>query len=362
MYNIGILGGTGEIGKRIVALCGEEYNVRASYHSRKPENIVSSVEYLPVDLNDSSQLRSFMQGCDIVINCAGSSFMTGEKAAIAAAETGAAYIDPFGAGFLAEKLAPYADKNKFVLMSGCFPGMTGIMAEYLCRGFSKVETINGINIDHQVPSLYGTVDFILSGIRGFGEASMFYSAGSKIRDNSETVFTDHSGNRVNAQYYYNTELDDIVRKYVPDRAAWYAPVLSGELIGIMQKAVFACLASGDDNAVIEHAKNIKQAVKSAGASGDCEIQITVDGTVNSQKFERKLTLFSPKGSSDISAAILFASAEAILSGEYGNGIYYAYQVADPDHAMELCRRSGMELFFAENAAVVGDDDYDEGFI
>ena len=361
MYNIGILGGTGEIGKRIVAMCGGKYQVRASYHSRKPENS-GSVAYMPVDLNDNSQLSCFMQGCDIVINCAGSSFMTGEKAAIAAAEAGAMYIDPFGAGFLADKLSAYADRSRFVLMSGCFPGMTGIMAEYLCRGFDKVDSINGINIDHQVPSLYGTVDFILSGIRGFGEAGMYYSAGSKIRDNSTTVFTDHSGNRVNAQYYYNSELDGVVRRYAPDRAAWYAPALSGELIGIMQKAVFACLASGDDNAVIEHAKNIQQAVKSVGGSGDCEIQLSAEGTVNGCKLVRKMTLFSPGGSSDISAAILFASAEALLSGEHKNGIFYAYQIADPDKAVELCRSAGMEVSFTEEAAVDGDDSYDEGFI
>ena len=46
MYNIGILGGTGEIGKRIVALCGGEYKVRASYHSRKPENTGSFIAFV----------------------------------------------------------------------------------------------------------------------------------------------------------------------------------------------------------------------------------------------------------------------------------------------------------------------------
>ena len=76
---IGVLGGSGEIGKRCVNILTEKgYTVMASYRTRKPMENNENV-YVQLDICNENELCMFMANCDVVINCAGASFINGES-------------------------------------------------------------------------------------------------------------------------------------------------------------------------------------------------------------------------------------------------------------------------------------------
>ena len=101
---IGVLGGSGEIGKRCVNILTEKgYTVMASYRTRKPMENNENV-YVQLDICNENELCMFMANCDVVINCAGASFINGEKIARTAAKMKIPLVDPSGESFLEERI------------------------------------------------------------------------------------------------------------------------------------------------------------------------------------------------------------------------------------------------------------------
>lgn len=52
MKKVGVLGCTGEIGKRIVELLQKNYSVKAGFHKVNPDKMWSSVEYSQFDIHE----------------------------------------------------------------------------------------------------------------------------------------------------------------------------------------------------------------------------------------------------------------------------------------------------------------------
>ena len=166
MKKVGVLGCTGEIGKRIVELLQKNYSVKAGFHKVNPDKMWSSVEYSQFDIHDRKRLTFFIQECYIVINCAGASFIDGMYVAQICSDTGAIYIDPFGANYLEQEIRKANVPGTFILSCGCFPGFTGLAMKYLCDSYESVNSISGICIDRQIPGVNGIIDFIISGVKG----------------------------------------------------------------------------------------------------------------------------------------------------------------------------------------------------
>ena len=67
MKKVGILGGTGEIGKRVVKLLENQYELLVSYHSVKP-SVTAHNQYIQLDVDISDDLESFCSQCSIIVN------------------------------------------------------------------------------------------------------------------------------------------------------------------------------------------------------------------------------------------------------------------------------------------------------
>lgn len=364
MDNIGILGSTGEIGKRVVELLHKKFTIKATYHQKSPSKMIDQVKYFQVDVEKKQELQKFIEECDIVVNCAGASFLTSETIAKATLEAGVVYIDPFGAESLEKKLIECKDKGLAVLSSGCFPGMTGILMCVLCETLDKVNEIYGIHIDNQVPSLYGIVDFILSGIKGFGESGCYYYKGSKKRDKNYVEIRDYENNEFMTQKYYTAEIDRIAKKYKPESAIWYAPVLSDEIMHIMQKAVWSYMDSKEIEVLKQCAQQIRQIVsKEIGIKRNCEINITVIGYVQEEKKKKNIVL-KAQNSSDISAVVLCSVIESIINKKMKPGIYYAPDIVAFHEMKSIIAASKIQVYCNDEIFKneIGAEIYEEGYI
>ncbi|WP_437982006.1 saccharopine dehydrogenase NADP-binding domain-containing protein [Sorangium sp. So ce117] len=158
---IGILGGYGDVGaqaaRRLVSLgvgplrIGGR-NLEAARRFAK-ELSVGAVEHRAVDFRDDASLRRFVGGCRIVLNCAGPSHAIADRAARAAVEAGADYVDAAGDDALYALLDDEAYRTRgrvAVLSAGLQPGLTALLPRWAAqRAFSQV---------HGMRSYFGVLD------------------------------------------------------------------------------------------------------------------------------------------------------------------------------------------------------------
>lgn len=117
---IGVLGGSGEIGNRCVNILKDKgYAVMASYRTREPMENDKNV-YVQLDICNENELRMFMSNCDVVINCAGASFVNGEKIARTATKMNIPLVDPSGESFLEERIIDIQKENVLFCLVGVF--------------------------------------------------------------------------------------------------------------------------------------------------------------------------------------------------------------------------------------------------
>lgn len=161
---IGVLGASGAIGQQVCRLLLEWQCVPLRIGSRHcpPTDIQGSsadVEHRQVDIDDPDSLAQFMDGCALVLNCAGPSRRLTPVVLKAAQATGVAYIDAGGAACAALPLRP--DRHSLVLLdAGAIPGLSGLLPCWLAQSFSHVTQLrvwHGI-VDHFTPT--GAEDFL----------------------------------------------------------------------------------------------------------------------------------------------------------------------------------------------------------
>lgn len=243
-------------------------------------------------------------------------------------DTGAIYIDPFGANYLEQEIRKANVPGTFILSCGCFPGFTGLAMKYLCDSYESVNSISGICIDRQIPGVNGIIDFIISGLKGFGETSYYYYAGNKKYDDKQENFRDYDGKEVEIQKYFTTEIADVINKFSPRKAIWYTPALGREITEIMQKAVVGYIQTEQYTSIFTYAQKIQKLIeeKSRGeCETGCEINIWSSGLSGGKQRERSIVIKSSFGSS-LTAAVLDTVTAKIMEKGLTPGIYYATDI------------------------------------
>lgn len=358
MKTVGILGSAGAIGKKVVEMLRNAYQVKSAYHRNMPQK-QDGVIYQQVDVENKQEVSDFIKDCDIVINCAGASYLHGEMVAVLVGEKNGIYIDPFGADYLAEKLKGQS-RGIFILSCGCFPGMTGIMQKSVMTELEKTQEIQGWNLDRHVPSLYGTIDFILSGVNGFGVSGVYYKNGVERKDNANSYLKDMDGYEVRATKYYTTELRHLVRKYQPDSASWYTPALSGVLTEKMQNAIGAYMQDKSIEVLKEGARGICDYLrKNQSNQTDCQIMISATGQKNGKKVEKNLQLRT-ENSSIISVSVIIAMILYLEKNNLKQGSYYGTELLSLENVAHVLKKQGIQFINMEKE--VEEEKYEEGYI
>ena len=324
---IGVLGGSGQIGKRCVAILKRNnYSILASYNKNYVSND-TNCNYVNLDVGDIEAVRKFIQRCDIVLNCAGASYINGEMIARVASDEGVPYIDPSGESFLEDRLEDIANENIFILSAGYFPGLSGLMLEYAAKYFDKPLSIDGFNISKEVPSYSAVEDFILTNLSGFGRSLSSYLDGEII--NNECRKNELYREKNYEMYNYLTnEIVRIARKYDLKQANWYNCSFSDEILAKMQGVVYKVRKSGckyyknDIEEIITHFKNEVRNDETFSY-----LKICGKGMKNGKISSVEVNIDS-KISSEMSAIVMCYTAISVLENNLKNGIYYAMDVLD----------------------------------
>ena len=148
---IGIIGAAGRVGQTVVQTLAGIKGIDLILAGRRlPDPNAGGMtarcaESVQLDLYDDGALKRFLEGLDMVINCAGPSLAVGDRIAFAALLSGADYLDPGGYDPLAQSLEKLhnraIDTNRTLLFNaGLLPGMSALLPAYLVGKYTDRPT------------------------------------------------------------------------------------------------------------------------------------------------------------------------------------------------------------------------------
>lgn len=324
-----VLGGTGEIGSKLLTYLKAipDLSLIATYHSRYVADD-GDIKWMKCNIQNENDLREIVDVVDIIVNCAGASYLTGERVAKIAGEYGKIYVDPFGGNYLMEKLRPYEKNAEFILSSGCFPGATGFLARALCENYETIDFFEGKIVQTEVPSICGVKDFILSGLHGFGKPKQYYDRGNyKKRDAVETCSFEEVS--VPLQLYYTEEIDELVKAYAIEEACWYTMSMNPMVLSVMQKGIMEYLKKPAAETLEAGAAEIRNAFLQIPPSSQSvpgvSIQIALQGKQAGREKRNSLTL-NCDAASKISAFILSEVILKVMNEGKKTGLFFGKDV------------------------------------
>lgn len=130
---IGILGGYGSVGEHCTIAAANAFDDAIVIGGRNKEralNILSSypnqVTYRYVDVTDVQSISDFLEGVDLLINCAAPSYKTSKIVAEQAEKYGTPYVDAGLPARFGEWRETFSPSVPMVFGAGCTPGVSGM--------------------------------------------------------------------------------------------------------------------------------------------------------------------------------------------------------------------------------------------
>ncbi|OCC14040.1 saccharopine dehydrogenase NADP-binding domain-containing protein [Streptomyces sp. PTY087I2] len=139
---IGVLGASGAVGRHAVEALIASGCGPLRLGARKPEALsaeflTQAVETRAVDATEEASLAAFCDGTQVVLNCAGPSYLLKDSVARAALRAGADYVDVLGDDPAREALSAAgepATERTVVLSAGTVPGLSALVPYVLMEG------------------------------------------------------------------------------------------------------------------------------------------------------------------------------------------------------------------------------------
>lgn len=141
---IGVIGGFGDIGSRVVKYITKysNHNIRIGGRSEHkiPSGYSNKISFQQVDIQDEASLSRYIEGCEVVINCTG---IGKDKAAVLQAvivKKSVNYISLDRYDW-SEYAGMFSGRNAVIDCCGSIPGLAETLMVYMCNRFKKIEKL-----------------------------------------------------------------------------------------------------------------------------------------------------------------------------------------------------------------------------
>lgn len=332
---IGVLGYGGAVGRAACDILRHSATIRGGQRSAASGEQKDQFETMQVDIHDAASLARFCEGCDVVVNCAGASYLAGDIVALASMEAGAAYVDAFGADALERKLIANGNdkKGKFIVGAGAFPGLSALLPRWLCgQGFDSVEFVSGYAGGREYCSWGAGADLLLSAVDGFGTPDGFWRNGGIVKaDNDPSVArtVPGFGEEIYVQPFINSEMEKLARTYGVHEAHWNAIFCDEKTMHSVSRGCSHLMESGVeclDETVDELMRTAS--VCMIGRRPWYTMAVEVKGTSNGKAVGKHAVLKSDN-CYDLSGIVSAEAAMLLAEKKLDNGVYWAFEVVDP---------------------------------
>ncbi|MGP3936426.1 saccharopine dehydrogenase NADP-binding domain-containing protein [Nonomuraea sp. KM88] len=324
---IGVLGGYGAVGAAAtLLLAGRAARVRVGGRDgAAARRFVAGAlggegEAWQVDAFDPDALARFCRGCQVVVNCAGPSYLLRDRVARAAFEEGADYVDAAGdAASFAGLAATGTGGRTAVISAGMLPGLTGLLPRHLAALSSahsgpavRLDVYTG-GLDRLTPAAAG--DFLLAGEEERGAALAGWRDGGKVAralTPAHDVELPYFPGPVTAYPYLSAEAERVAADLGLAEARWYNVIAGDRVLATASTATSA--ADLARVAELELAGRTPYYVLLFQLSGPHNTSTLVVRTADSYA---------------LTAAVTAHAARAVLAGEVPDGLHHADAVLDP---------------------------------
>ncbi|MFH8385674.1 saccharopine dehydrogenase NADP-binding domain-containing protein [Kitasatospora sp. NPDC018058] len=348
---IGVIGGYGTVGVQAARLLarwgagplrvGGRDEARAA---RLAAELGPSAEAARVDVEDEASLAAFVDGCALVVHCAGPSHRTAVQVARAALAAGAHHVDAGTANGLAELGA--VDRAA-VFAAGALPGLSGLLPRWLAQQhFAEIHGLTAYAAVLDAFTQTGAEDY-LHGVLGADSEPLAAWADGARRPGA---LARAAGRRlpylprpVTVLPYLDGEGERVARALGLDHGRWFT-ALDGEHLAAALDAA-RTLNRADAVAALCRAT----ALDLAGRSPYAVLLAQLDGVAEGRPVSRTAVLRAP-GIAELTGAATAVAALAVLHGEVPAGVHLADAVLDPVAAVGRLREvPGVVLTVADSA-------------
>ncbi|MGP2438410.1 saccharopine dehydrogenase NADP-binding domain-containing protein [Streptomyces sp. JW3] len=346
---IGVLGAAGAVGRAAVRELRALGHTGLRLGGRTPSALRAVAEEVPgghaetvrADATAPDGLRAFTEGCAVVLNCVGPTYLLRATVASAALAAGADCVDVAGDDPAAEDLSkagdPARDGRTVVLSAGALPGLSSLLPRWLAgQGLDTVSALTAHCGGLEPCSPTVARDLMLSLSSGgadgaaYGEALAAVRGGRRVPRALRTVEdTERDGfpGRVAVQPYLSGESERLAGVLGLDRLDWYN-VHPGPRVRALLNLLPARLAAGDDPARLADRLILAADLDLAGRKPYYVMDFALSGTASGQPATAGLTLRAAS-SYRLTAAVGALAADAVLRAEIPPGVHFACDVLDP---------------------------------
>lgn len=350
---IGVLGCGGALGSAACNVLKQTYTIRGGQR-RQPAGMKddSNFQWAKVDLYKEEELAAFCKECDVILNCAGPSYLVGDRVAVAAARENAFYIDTFGASLIEDSLLKKGleKESVFIIAAGSFPGLSGILPRWLAgQGFDSAVSMYSFAGGREHCSPCAGLDLLLSSVSNYGTPGAYIKNGSIVRaldEHYEKVYIPFLKEEVYQQKFLNDETVKLASLLQLKEACWY----NMSVDKTVNDAIFNSSARLSMDRSEQALQETIGELCAAAAMALCGKQPWYVMTTELQgekrgELIRKRCILRSKSSYELSGVVAAAAVETLLKRKMEPGIYWACEVLDPVETVEM-------LFSAKAAASI----------
>lgn len=342
---IGIIGGSGNVGRYAIRLLDEYTNEVIRAGCRKPESLYQDfpgIEVKKVDITEEGSISAFIEGCDLILNCAGPSSALSEKAVRVCTRYGCNYVD---AGMnrcfkeQSEKIPDFA----VIYAAGATPGLSGILPRWLGKQFDEIDELSNYQGSFGAFSKTAAADYLSGVFSGESETGMAWKNGSKqeitSRQDKIKRLPFFSPDLMISPYFDNEA--ETVAKMLKIKSGKWNVVFAGERI----KSVLGSCRSDYMRQPEKVAEKLCAASKTdaAGRESYMIFLIEIKGKINGF-YEVKTLLLKTLQPSLLTAAAAMLACSMVLNGKVAPGVYPFSELNDTDYIIsKLTEMKGLEL-------------------
>ncbi|WP_131787848.1 saccharopine dehydrogenase NADP-binding domain-containing protein [Protofrankia symbiont of Coriaria ruscifolia] len=336
-------------------------------------------EIMAVNATDPVSLTRFCAGCQVVLNCAGPTYLLRDTVAVAAVAVGAHYIDvagddPAWEGMAARGLA--GTDRAVVFSAGTLPGLSSILPRWLAAtGFGRPTTLTAHVGGREPCSPVVATDMILSlsigGADGaaFGEPLAAWRGGARrprvLRAASNAVAPFFPG-PVGMTPFLSTETVRLARALGLDDVDWFNVYPGPAVHAEMQRMPGYAREPGTDLAEVGARLHRAAALDLVGRTPFYLMVFSMRGTPPDDAGTeiRRTLVLRTSSSYQLTGLVGALAARASLDGALPAGLHFACDVLDPHAVVREIREAGgsslVEMHGYVRGADIGDDVVEEG--
>ncbi|WP_243858958.1 NAD-dependent epimerase/dehydratase family protein [Actinomyces sp. ZJ308] len=339
-HRIGVIGSHGAVGRMLVELLRRSgCEVVCANRTRRTPDEGSFL----VDARNAAGVREFAQGCGVVVNCAGPSYIIRDSVA-GALPSGTIYVDPFGGSVFND----YDGQCACVINAGCTPGLSGLLARYVARRLDRCVSVTVCSGGREQGGVAGFADVILSTRDGYGYP------GQMLVDGAPCPYVKRDGEEADMDSF-PSDAEAVHSPFVTDElrnvaSAHGIPMLTGMLVipdrdslHLLLKAMTSSHTDDPDELMRMFSRiDGSKSRLDAGRENWFALQVSARGYVGNS-FRRVGVTVRAQDSSELSSIILAEVVFRCLDIDQLRGVHWGCEFLDPNSVIGSLESSGVTI-------------------